>query len=139
MKAIRLFFVLTFTMMLFTISAQVDSKTNVQNEGPDLKAEVYYFHMERRCTTCKIVEAESQKALKQLYPGEMEKGTVLFKSVNIQDADNRPLMDKYGVRGQTLLVVKGDNTKDLTSEGFMYAKSKPEKLKAEIEKAILEL
>ncbi len=139
MKVIRLFFSLFFTMLLFTVSAQVDKKTDVQNDGQALKAAIYYFHMERRCMTCKTVEAESKKALEQLYPGEMDKGTVLFKSVNIEEADSKPLTDKYGIKGQTLLVVKGDKKKDLTSEGFLHAKSNPEKLKEEIEKAIKEM
>ena len=89
--------------------------------------------------TCKTVEAQAKKALEQLYPEEMKKGNVTFQSVNIEEDSSKPLKEKYGIHGQTLLVVKGDKKKDLTSEGFMFAKSDPEKLKAEIEKAIKEL
>ncbi|MBU2651034.1 MAG: hypothetical protein KKA81_08870 [Bacteroidetes bacterium] len=139
MKTIRVLLSIVLVAVLTGTFAQQETKVVTQQDGQEIKAAVYYFHLERRCMTCKNVEAQSKKALEQLYPGEMEKGTVVFKSVNIEDKSGDELKEKYGIKGQTLLVVKGDKKKDLTSEGFLYAKSDPDKLKAEIEKAIKEL
>ena len=37
------------------------------------------------------------------------------------------LIEKLGVTGQTLLLVRGDQKINITNEGFLYAVAKPEK------------
>jgi hypothetical protein len=99
------------------------------NEMQDIKA--YYFHFTRRCATCKAVEKVSADALKELY-GE----SIVLKSVNLDDEANNELAEKIGVDGQSLLFVKGDKKIDITNDGFMYARTKPEKLKEKIEETV---
>jgi hypothetical protein len=96
---------------------------------------MYYFHTSFRCNTCRTVEAESKKAFEALYPRQVENGTAIFLAVNIEEEENEALVEKYKIAGQTLLLVKGDHTTDLTSQGFLYAKTKPDKLKEEIQTA----
>ncbi|MEA4839450.1 MAG: nitrophenyl compound nitroreductase subunit ArsF family protein [Bacteroidales bacterium] len=98
--------------------------------------EVYYFHFTRRCITCKAVEAESKKALESLYPAQTKAGKITFEEINLDDESSKVLAEKLGIGGQSLLIVGGGKKIDLTSQGFMYAKSNPEKLKAEIKAAI---
>jgi len=100
------------------------------------KVEVYYFHFTRRCMTCNAVEAESKKALESLYPNLMKSGKITFKGINLDDESSKAIAEKLEVGGQSLLIVKGSKKVDLTSQGFMYAKSNPEKLKAEIKAVI---
>jgi len=102
----------------------------------DQKIEVYYFHMSRRCATCLAVESESEKALKNLYPGQMESGLITFKSINLEEEINEPLAKRLQVSGQTLLIVRGDEKIDLTGDGFKYARTDPEKLQASFKAAI---
>ncbi|MBM3436360.1 MAG: hypothetical protein FJY07_09130 [Bacteroidetes bacterium] len=103
------------------------------------KVEVYYFHNERRCATCVAVEDESVKALNELYPQKMKSGDITFLSVNIEDDANKALSDKFQISGQTLLIVKGSKQENLTNKAFMYATTKPEKLKKAIGEAIEKL
>lgn len=98
--------------------------------------EVYYFHMSRRCATCLAVEAESEAALKKLYPEQMESGLITFQGINLEEESSEPLAKKFQVSGQTLLIVKGDKKIDLTGDGFMYAKTNPEKLQEKFKTAI---
>jgi hypothetical protein len=100
------------------------------------KVEVYYFHFTRRCMTCTNVENESRKAVESLYPEQVKKSEITFKSVNLDEKEGEATGAKYKVEGQTLLVVSGDKRIDLTDKAFMYANNSPEKLKAEIKKAI---
>ena len=100
------------------------------------KVEVYYFHFTRRCVTCKTVEAESKRAVESLYPAQAKAGKINFKSINLDDDNSKAIAKKLDVGGQCLLVVSGSKKIDLTSEGFMYAISNPEKLKAVIKSAI---
>jgi len=100
------------------------------------KVEVYYFHFSRRCVTCIAVENKTREAIAALYPEELNKGKITFASVNLEDDISKPLAEKAKVTGQTLVILSGDFRKDLTAEGFMYAKNDYEKLKAELKKVI---
>jgi len=132
-------FLVTFAliMMLGGISCDAKSaskakaKTAISN-----KVEVYYFHFTRRCVTCNAVEAESKKAIEALYPELVKSGKITFKGYNLDDESSKEIAKKCGAEGQSLLVIKGTNRTDLTSQGFMYARSNPEKLKAELKKTI---
>lgn len=100
------------------------------------KVEVYYFHFTRRCMTCNNVEKVSKEAVEQQYADKVKAGEITFKSVNLDEKDGEAIGNKLKVEGQTLLIVSGDKRTDLTDKGFMYANDSPDKLKAEIKKAI---
>ena len=100
------------------------------------KVEVYYFHFTRRCVTCQAVETETQAAIAALYPGQAKKGLIVFKAVNLDEKTSDALAKKCKAEGQALLIISGGKRFDLTDQGFMYAKSNPEKLKAELKKVI---
>lgn len=100
------------------------------------KVEVIYFHLTRRCVTCQAVENVARDAVKELYPAEIEKGTVVFRTLNIEDKSSEADAARVKATGQCLLIVSGDTRIDLTSEGFMNARNSPEKLKEEIKKAV---
>jgi hypothetical protein len=100
------------------------------------KIEVYYFHFTRRCMTCTNVEKVSKEAVEQQYVEKVKTGEITFKSVNLDEKDGEAIGIKYKVEGQTLLIVSGEKRVDLTDKGFMYANDKPDKLKAEIKKAV---
>jgi len=122
-------------MLGMSCNAQT-SKKQTSGTNVSSKVEVYYFHFTRRCHTCESVEAESKKAVETLYPEQVKKGTVTFQALNLDDDSSKKIAEKLQVSGQSLLVVKGGKQVDLTDKGFMYATSSPEKLQAEIKKAI---
>ena len=100
------------------------------------KVEVYYFHYSRRCVTCQAVETETLKSIQQLYPEQVKKGLITFKSVNLDEKSSDILAKKCKAEGQALLVICNTKRTDLTEQAFMYARSQPEKLKAELKKVI---
>jgi len=107
----------------------VDSFAQTGQSGP---TEVYYFHMTRRCMTCQTVEKVAEESVRNLYPGQVKEGSVVFKSVNIEDKSNKALLKKLKVSGQSLLIVHAGEKADLTDKAFLYAVREPEKLKAEM-------
>lgn len=113
--------------------ASVSSDTTVSAAD---KVEVYYFHLTRRCYTCLAVEEETKKDIIALYPEEYKTGMVTFSAFDIEDEASKPAAAKAQANGQLLVVLSGDFRKELTKEGFMYAKKDPEKFKAEIQKTI---
>jgi hypothetical protein len=77
------------------------------------------------------VESEAKNDLQSFYNGK-----VTFKSINLDDASNKALAEKLQVSGQSLLLVKGNTKINITNEGFMYARSNPEKFKAVIKEKV---
>ena len=92
MKKLVTVLVLSFLMIpFFTISAEKkDQKTIVKSP----QVEVYYFHFTRRCITCQAVETESKKAVETLYPEQIKKGLITFKSINLDEESSASLAKK---------------------------------------------
>jgi hypothetical protein len=121
---------------IFAFSGGNPSVTEETDGFSKDKVEVIYFHLTRRCVTCQAVENVARDAVKELYPADAEKGTVVFRTLNIEDKSSEAEAKRVNATGQCLLVVSGDTRIDLTSDGFMYARNSPEKLKEEIKKAV---
>lgn len=118
--------------VLVLLACSFIALTSVAEEKNDLSGiEVYYFHYSRRCVTCQAVEAVAQDALIDFYEGR-----IALKSVNLDDKANSDLAKKLGVKGQSLLIVKGDKKIDLTNEGFLNARSNPDKFARKIKETI---
>jgi len=135
MKSIVMFG-LALVMMVGNLSCEAQTTKKQAKAIVSAKVEVYYFHFTRRCHTCESVEAESKKAVETLYPEQVKKGSTTFQALNLDDDSSKKIAEKLKVSGQSLLVVKAGKQVDLTDKGFMYATSNPEKLQAEIKKAI---
>jgi hypothetical protein len=129
-------FFITLILVIFSgtllLAQEQDTKTEAKKEQT---IAMYYFHTSFRCNTCRTVEAESKKAFESLFPEQFKNGTATFQAINIEEEDNVALVEKYQIAGQTLLLVKGDKSSNLTSQGFLYAKTDPDKLKEEIRQA----
>jgi hypothetical protein len=123
---------------ILTAAVGIAEPATVYANGPATKVitedptEVYYFHMTRRCVTCQTVEKVTEQSIKELYPDAVKDGSLTFRSINLEENDNKALIKKLKIGGQTLLIVNGKDRHDITDKGFMYAVKEPEKLKAEI-------
>jgi hypothetical protein len=137
MKTIKILFVLAAIIPALSCNSQQEKKVTQASatESSD-KIEAYYFHFTARCTTCKTIEADAKKNLETLYPVQVKAGLISFQSLNLDDAANKPLAEKLGISGQTLLLVKGNQKINLTNEGFLYAVAKPEKFKEVIREKV---
>ena len=127
MKALKLtgFALLVLTLGIACSGNKENEKDTTQTTNVEASdgVHVYYFHNERRCPTCKTVEAESQKAVQELYGDK-----VGFSVYNIEEPEGEQKAEEIGVSGQSLLIVGGDEKINITSEAFMHAKNNPEKL-----------
>lgn len=131
MKTINvLFFVLIALSMNVSCLAQTNKKEKTKVASAD-KVEVYYFHYTRRCATCNAVENVSKDAVAELYGDK-----VSFTGYNLEDEAGKTKGDELEVSGQTLLIVAGNTKINITNEGFMNARSNPDKLKAIIKEKI---
>ena len=129
MKRVRLLAGIVLFIPLLACNAQSPKKDVKASDDNSDKIEAYYFHFTARCVTCKTIEAKAKENLETLYPNQVKLGLITFQSINLEEASSKPLAEKLGVSGQTLLIVKGDQKINLTNEGFLYAVAKPEKFK----------
>jgi len=97
----------------------------------EARVNVYYFHFNVRCATCRAVESEAQTDVKELFGND-----VSFASYNLDEKAGEVKGKELGVSGQTLLIVKGNQQFNITTEGFMYARTNPKKFRQIIEEKI---
>ncbi|MGM0567144.1 MAG: nitrophenyl compound nitroreductase subunit ArsF family protein [Bacteroidota bacterium] len=125
MKTVK---ILSLFALLIGLNISCTAQGEKNNDESSVKkadeVTVYYFHNARRCTTCKAVEAESKKAVKELYGDQ-----VPFKAYNLESDAGEQKAKEVEASGQSLLIVSGDKKFNITNEGFMNARNNPEKLK----------
>ena len=100
---------------------------------------VYYFHGSIRCHTCVSVDENTHQYIKDLFPVKLDKGDIIFKSINIDENESPDLIEKYQIYGQTLLFIKGDKIIDLTEDAFKYVTTSPEKWKQLVDDNLIDL
>ena len=132
MKTIKIISIVVFFITAMNISCSGNASKNENatvKKADDVK--VYYFHNARRCATCKAVEAESKKAVEELYGDK-----VPFAAYNLEEDEGEQKAEELGVSGQTLLIVSGNTKINITNAAFMNARNNPEKLKQIIKNKI---
>jgi hypothetical protein len=122
------FLALTMNSSCTGQSGEKKNADAISETGP---AEVFYFHNTRRCATCNAVEDVTKAALAEHFGNK-----VPFTSYNLEEVEGKEKAEEIGVAGQTLIIVKGDLKINLTNEGFMYARSNPEKLETLLKEKI---
>jgi hypothetical protein len=132
MKSIKLLLIGVLIIgMNISCASQTEKAENSTRLSTSDKVEVYYFHYTRRCATCNAVESVSKEAVSELY-GEK----VTFAGYNLDEEAGEVKGKELEISGQTLLIVSGETKINITNEGFMNARSNPEKLKAIIKEKI---
>lgn len=77
------------------------------------KIVVTYFRGNVRCATCINLEAYSDEAVEQGFPQEIANGTVEFKTVNIDEEDNRHFVKDYQLVSRAVVISKMENGKEV--------------------------
>jgi hypothetical protein len=125
MKSLNVILSLIFLVGLsISCDAQPEAKADKSEIAVAESVEVFYFHYTRRCATCQAVEKESKIIVEELYSDE-----VTFLAYNLEEKDGKEMAGELGVSGQTLLIVSGQTRINITNEGFINARTNPEKLK----------
>ena len=113
-----------FVGLNISCNAQQEKKANNSDLAVTESVEVFYFHNTRRCVTCQAVESVSKDLVEELY-----RDKVTFLAYNLEEKDGKAKAGELGVSGQTLLIVSGETRINVTNEGFLNARSNPEKFK----------
>ncbi|MFN3341252.1 MAG: nitrophenyl compound nitroreductase subunit ArsF family protein [Flavobacteriales bacterium] len=74
--------------------------------------EVYCFHGTRQCETCKNMKANTRATLDKYFAKELKDSTIIFSIIDIDDAANAAIAEKYEATGTALMVNWVRNGKD---------------------------
>jgi len=124
MKSLKLFFLGIALLTGMISSAGIISAQQSKQDKKTAKVNVYYFHTNTRCVTCRTVESEAKMNVEELFGGDVK-----FSSINLDDEAGEAKGKELGVNSQSLVVFKDDKKIDLTTQGFMYARTNPEKFR----------
>jgi len=129
-----LFLVLVmFTSCNSQTSPSENSETEAAIQQETATVTVYYFHGDRRCTTCKAVGSVSQQTIADEYS---ENPNVAFIDINIDEAENNEIKDKFELSGSGLFVYDGSTKEDLTVFAFQKAVDSPKELSKKIVRTV---
>jgi len=106
-----------------SISENQNANTVVNEDGlmsraetGAVKIEVVHFHGTHQCWSCITVGEYALKTIKEKFPEEYKNGTIVFKDINGELAENRDIVMKYQARGSSLFVNAITNGKDKIEE-----------------------
>ena len=129
-----LFLVLVmFTSCNSQTSPSENSETEAAIQQETATVTVYYFHGDRRCTTCKAVGSVSQQTIADEYS---ENPNVAFIDINIDEAENNEIKDKFELSCSGLFVYDGSTKEDLTVFAFQKAVDSPKELSKKIVRTV---
>ena len=98
---------------------------------------VYYFHGKQRCKTCIAVGDVTEKTVIDLYANNPK---VKFVEVKTQEEQNAPLVEKYQVTWNALIIAKGEDSNEITKYAFANAVNSPyvltDLIKTEVDKRL---
>ena len=69
------------------------------------KVIAYYFHRKQRCHTCLTMEAYAEQALKDGLTDAMESGSLEWRAVNVEEAENEHFVKEYELYGSELVML----------------------------------
>jgi hypothetical protein len=126
-----------FTSCNSQTSDEKNQKSEVQaNQQDNQMVTVYYFHGDRRCTTCKAVGSVSKETVAEHFG---DNPNVTYKDVNIDEVENNEIKERLEMSGSGLFIYNGEKKEDLTAVGFQKAVSSPEEFSEKIVLAVNEL
>ena len=79
----------------------------------DAKVQVTYFHMTRRCPTCKLLEEYSKETVEKHFTEELNQGKILFRIINLDIPENKHFVKDYNLVTKSLIVSLNKNQKEI--------------------------
>jgi len=66
----------------------------------------YYFHPTIRCHTCLTIEADAERAIKNNFPQQIAKESLMWMPFNLDDPVGEDFKKQFDVSGSTLVIAK---------------------------------
>jgi len=138
------------SLLLFFVFISMPADANVKQTPEDEKisektVNIYFFHRNSRCGSCKTIENLTKKTVETYFEEELENRDVVLHIINVEQEENHEIAKKYNARATAIhITVKthaGEESKNLTT--FARSNARDEDafmsgLKEHIEKGLTE-
>ena len=94
------------TLCALALSPLLAIAAEPAEEAADKKVIVYYFHGDKRCRTCRAIEANTEEALQRRFSEELDSGMLEWKVVNFDRPDNEHYLEDFGLYTSSVVVVE---------------------------------
>ncbi len=108
-----LIFVAVSVVYLVTGNKQADTEASVTETAvePSSTPEnhqiiAYYYHGNRRCKTCRTIEAYAAEAIQTGFADALDAGQVDWQVLNFEDSANAGAVEDYDLVSQSLIIVE---------------------------------
>lgn len=98
------------------LSKQNQEQDNQQENSQIDKIEVIDFHGNRRCFYCQTIEKFAKETLEEFFQSELRDGKITFESINVEEIQNKEIVQKFQARGSSLFINVIKERKDNISE-----------------------
>jgi hypothetical protein len=88
------------------------SSSQVAEKSRNAKVIAYYFHGTFRCSTCQTIEKYSKEAIEHYFATELKNGTLEFRPVNVEEAENRHFIQDYQLFTRSLVLSRNQDGKE---------------------------
>lgn len=114
--------ILIITLVTALLTACINSTPKSENEIAQAQTtesitkqnrlEIYCFHGTRQCETCKNMKANTKTTLDNYFSAQLKDSSIVFAIVDVDDAKNEKLAEKFQATGTALMINKVVNGKD---------------------------
>lgn len=94
-------------------STRIDSTIVSDSTSTDFTVVVTYFHGNRRCMTCKKLEAYSQETIEQDFTDQLKDSTLVWRIVNFEEKENKHFVEDYQLYTQSLILSRVNDSKEI--------------------------
>ncbi|MEZ4957550.1 MAG: nitrophenyl compound nitroreductase subunit ArsF family protein [Saprospiraceae bacterium] len=114
---------LSLSFLFFSCQGQDNSKT-IATDDTSTKIEVIDFYGTHRCVTCKAIEANAKYTVETYFQDAVQNGLLEFKTINVDDANNYGLAEKFEATGTALFinVIKAGQEQHIDLTNFAFKK-----------------
>ena len=113
-------FIIVCSVLLFAACNNSSPKAETETKGTETpvsiakhnRLEVYCFHGTRQCETCKNMKANTKTALDKYFASQLNDSSIVFSIIDVDDAKNEKLAEKFQATGTALMINKVVNGKD---------------------------
>jgi len=137
-----------FLVFCLLISCQHSPSKKTKNFISDKKnqIEVIDFYSTHRCIACINIESAVKYTVETYFKKEVNKGTVVFKTINVDDKKNYEIVEKFEAIGTALFlnVIKDGKETHIDLTDFAFSKERDKEgfskeLKTKIENELKKL
>jgi len=90
-----------------------DSIETAANQGQESgQVVVYYLHMNRRCMTCRKLEAYSKEAISDGFAEQLKAGAIIWRVENFEKEGNEHFAKDYQLYSQSLILSRQHDGKE---------------------------